>query len=60
MRHRYFNDTECLLHQIMHMYFNNKTEHYLLYAVLLCEWSQENILRIVNSGFPPAITYEYQ
>lgn len=60
MRLLYFNETECLLHRVMHQYFNTGTEGYLMFGVLLCEWSDKNTLRIINSGFPPALTHRWQ
>ncbi len=60
MIHSYFSETELLLHRVMHMYFDEKTDDYLIFGILLCEWNDENTARIINSGFPPALTHRWQ
>lgn len=60
MSQLYFSEIECLLHRIMHKYFYTGTEDYLMFGVLLCEWSDENTSRIINCGFPPALTHRWQ
>lgn len=54
-----FSEVEYNLHKVMHMYFINESD-YLMFGVLLCEWDSSNILRILNSGFPPALTIQWQ
>lgn len=56
----FFTQTEKTLHALMHRYFNSQTEDYLMFSVLLCEWSDESTSRIINSGFPPALTHRWQ
>lgn len=53
-------ETERTLHDLMHKYFNTGTEDYFMFGVLLCEWCDESTLRIIHSGFPPALTYRWQ
>lgn len=60
MIHRYFSETERLLHRMMHMYFDKKADDYIMFGVLLYEWSDESTSRIINSGFPPALTHRCQ
>lgn len=60
MIHSYFSETERLLHRVMHMYFDEKTDDYFIFGVLLCEWNDESTLKIIKSGFPPALTYNHQ
>lgn len=55
-----FTETERTLHDLMHKYFNTGTEDYFMFGVLLCEWSDESTSRIINSGFPPALTHRWQ
>lgn len=55
-----FTQTEKTLHDLMQKYFNPGTEDYLMFGVLLCEWSDRSTLKIIKSGFPPALTYNYQ
>ena len=55
-----FTDTERTLHDLMHKYFHTETEDYFMFSVLLCEWCDESTLRIINSGFPPALTHRWQ
>lgn len=55
-----FTETERTLHDLMHKYFNTGTEDYFMFGVLLCEWCDESTLRIIHSGFPPALTYRWQ
>jgi hypothetical protein len=55
-----FTQAESTLHALMHKYFDNETEYYLMFGILLCEWSDESTLKIINSGFPPALTYTWQ
>jgi hypothetical protein len=55
-----FTQAEKILHDLMHIYFDTETEDYLMFGVLLCEWSDESTLRIINSGFPPALTHRWQ
>lgn len=55
-----FTDTERTLHDLMHKYFYTGTEDYFMFGVLLCEWCDESTLRIIHSGFPPALTYRWQ
>lgn len=55
-----FTETERTLHDLMHNYFNPGTEDYLMFGVLLCEWCDESTLRIIHSGFPPALTYRWK
>lgn len=55
-----FTQTEKTLHDLMHRYFDTETEDYLMFGVLLCEWNDESISRIINSGFPPALTHRWQ
>lgn len=55
-----FTQTEKTLHDLMHKYFDTGTEDYVMFGVLLCEWSDENTSRIINSGFPPALTHRWQ
>lgn len=55
-----YTQTEKTLHDLMHRYFDIGTEDYLMFGVLLCEWSDESTLKIIKSGFPPALTYNHQ
>lgn len=55
-----FTEVERTLHDLMHKYFNTGTEDYFMFGVLLCEWCDESTLRIIHSGFPPALTYRWQ
>jgi len=55
-----FTETERTLHDLMHKYFNPETEDYLMFGVLLREWSDRSTLKIIKSGFPPALTYKWQ
>lgn len=55
-----FSGIENSLHRVMHIYFDDKTGDYFMFGVLLCEWSDESTLRIIKSGFPPALTYRWQ
>lgn len=55
-----FTETERTLHNLMHKYFNTGTEDYFMFGVLLCEWCDESTIRIIHSGFPPALTYRWQ
>lgn len=55
-----FTQTERALHAVMRQYFQTQTEEYLMFGVLLCEWSDESTSRIINSGFPPALTHRWQ
>jgi len=55
-----FTETERTLHDLMHKYFNTGTEDYFMFGVLLCEWCDESTIRIIHSGFPPALTYRWQ
>ena len=48
------------MHDLMHKYFDTGTEDYVMFGVLLCEWSDESTSRIINSGFPPALTHQWQ
>lgn len=57
--HIYFSDLEILLHDLMHKYFIDEAD-YLMFGVLLCEWSSSNLSRIIKSGFPPALTIQWQ
>ncbi|TDX13027.1 hypothetical protein EDF88_4308 [Buttiauxella sp. BIGb0552] len=51
----YFSAAECALHEVIHRYFKEDSER-LLFGVLLCEFSTKNTLKVVNSGFPPALS----
>lgn len=55
-----FTETERTLHDLMHKYFNTGTEDYFMFGVLLGEWCDESTIRIIHSGFPPALTYRWQ
>jgi len=55
----YFSEAECALHEVMQRYFKKDSER-LLFGVLLCEWSTINTWKITDSGFPPALTYQWQ
>lgn len=55
-----FTHIEKTLHDLMHRYFDTETEDYMMFGVLLCEWSDESTSRIINSGFPPALTHRWQ